>query len=116
MQNKTITKDDGWKWSFDNLPKYKDGNIINYTIKEDVVPEYTSEVNGFNVTNTHNPSETKVNIVKKWDDANNQDGKRPGFIKVQLYGDEEKVGPEETLNKANSWTKEWTGQIGRAHV
>ena len=109
VQNKTVTKADGWKWKFDNLPEFKDGKKINYTIKEDPVPEYTTEINGFNVTNTHNPSETKVNIVKKWDDANNQDGKRPGFIKVQLYGDEEKVGPEETLNEDNGWAKEWTG-------
>ena len=109
VQNKTVTKDDGWKWKFENLPEYKNGQKIKYTIKEDPVPEYTTEINGFNVTNTHNPSETKVNIVKKWDDANNQDGKRPGFIKVQLYGDEEKVGPEETLNEGNGWAKEWTG-------
>ncbi len=109
VQNKTVTKADGWKWKFDNLPEYNDGKKIKYTIKEDPVPEYTTEIKAFNVTNTHKPGDTKIKVTKKWEDAENQDGKRPGSINVQLYGDEEKVGSEETLNEANIWTKEWIG-------
>ena len=29
----TVTKDENWSWSFSNLPKYKDGKEIKYTIK-----------------------------------------------------------------------------------
>ena len=32
IQSKTVTKADGWKWNFGNLPKYKDGKLIQYTI------------------------------------------------------------------------------------
>ena len=46
-----------WKGSFDGLPAYKDGKRIAYTVAEDAVEGYSSEVagdakGGFTVTNT----------------------------------------------------------------
>ncbi len=52
--------------------------------------------------------ETSITVTKKWEDSNNQDGKRPDHIKVQLYADGEKEGDEETLSEANQWTKTWS--------
>ncbi|MBQ4424106.1 MAG: Cna B-type domain-containing protein, partial [Clostridia bacterium] len=49
---KTVTKEDGWKWKWENLPKYKDGKEIKYTIKEDRVKNYLTKIEGFDVTNT----------------------------------------------------------------
>ena len=56
---KTISLDKagGWAGSFDGLPKFKDGNQISYTVAEDAVEGYTSEISGdaasgFTVTNT----------------------------------------------------------------
>ena len=82
---KKVTEADGWKWKFENLDKYYNkGKVVEYTIKEDKVDEYTTEVNGFNVTNKHLPERTIVSGTKTWDDANDQDGKRPNSIKVIL--------------------------------
>ena len=53
IQSKTVTKADGWKWNFGNLPKYKDGKLIQYTISEDRVLGYTATIDGFNVINTY---------------------------------------------------------------
>ncbi|HHX0181085.1 TPA: Cna B-type domain-containing protein, partial [Staphylococcus aureus] len=40
---------------------------------------------------------------------NNQDGKRPTEIKVELYQDGKATGKTATLNESNNWTHTWTG-------
>ena len=105
-----VTAADNWEWTFTNLPKYANGTEINYTITEDAVADYTTSVRGYNVTNTYTPEVVRVVIRKVWDDENNQDGKRPTELKVDL---KKKVGnswnaPNElvqtiTLNEGNGW-------------
>ena len=110
IQNPDVKPDENgkWKYIFKNLPKYDDkGKEIKYTVKEDPVAGYKSKVEGYNITNSYKPEETSVKVTKKWEDADNQDGKRPESIKVQLYGNDKKVGEEVTLNEGNSWTHTW---------
>ena len=103
VTTKKVTEADGWKWKFENLDKYYDkGKEVKYTIQEDKVEKYTTEVNGFNVTNTHEPEKTFVEGTKTWDDANNQDGKRPSEITIRLF----KNGTEAEVKKvteADGW-------------
>ena len=49
----TVTAESGWTFSFTDLPKYKDGVLITYTVTEDAVDGYVTVINGFNVTNTY---------------------------------------------------------------
>ena len=107
VAEKTVTKDDNWKYSFTDLPKYEGGQEIKYTVTENAVPEYNNEVTGYNIKNSYTPKKTSVTVTKRWDDANNQDGKRPDTIKVQLYADDEKVGDEVELKKSTGWTHTW---------
>ena len=103
VTTKKVTEADGWKWKFENLDKYYDkGKEVKYTVEEDKVEKYTAEVNGFNVTNTHEPEKTVVEGTKTWDDANNQDGKRPSEITIRLF----KNGTEAEVKKvteADGW-------------
>lgn len=55
---KEITTTDNWQASFTDLPEYKDGKKIVYTITEDPVAGYTSNIDGFTVTNRHIPPTT----------------------------------------------------------
>ena len=55
---KEITATDNWQASFTDLPVYKDGKKIVYTITEDPVAGYTSNIDGFTVTNRHIPPTT----------------------------------------------------------
>ena len=55
---KEITTTDNWQASFTDLPVYKDGKKIVYTITEDPVAGYTSKIDGFTVTNRHIPPTT----------------------------------------------------------
>ncbi|MDY2959823.1 MAG: Cna B-type domain-containing protein, partial [Hornefia sp.] len=115
VKETVATKDDNWAYSFKNLPKYKNGKEIVYTVTEDAVPGYTPEINGYDIKNSYTPEETAVTVTKEWDDANDQDGKRPDSIKVQLYGNDAKVGDEVELNKGNNWTHTWTKLPKKSH-
>lgn len=57
VQEVTLSADNGWKYLFAGLEQYKDGTAIKYTITEDDIDGYTSEITGseeegFTVTNT----------------------------------------------------------------
>ena len=48
-----ISKDDNWKKVIEGLLKYQNGVLITYTIEEETVEGYTTIVDGYNITNTH---------------------------------------------------------------
>ncbi|MDE7250166.1 MAG: Cna B-type domain-containing protein, partial [Lachnospiraceae bacterium] len=104
-ESKTVTEADGWKWSFTNLDKYVKGTEINYTITEEEVDDYTTEVSGYDVINTHAPGKTSVNGSKTWNDNDDQDGKRPESIKINLYADG-KLKESKVVTEADGWS--WT--------
>ncbi len=93
-----VTADDDWAYSFTDLPKNKAGKEIKYTVIEDRVSDYTTTIDGFDITNTHEPEVTKATVKKKWLDAFNQDGIRPAELKVSLS-----TGEVVTLNADNNW-------------
>ena len=109
IESKTVTKEDEWKWSFENLDKFANGKEIEYTITENIVEGYTSEVNGYDVINTRTPGETGRTVQKIWNDKNNQDGIRPERINVQLYANGQEYGEPVELNAENGWKYTWTG-------
>ena len=104
IDSKTVTEADGWAWSFADLAKYEDGELITYTITEDAVADYSSEVSGYNVTNTHTPGKTSVQVTKAWADANNQDGVRPESVTIKLLANGEDTGKTLVLTATNNWT------------
>ncbi|HFZ5624416.1 TPA: Cna B-type domain-containing protein [Staphylococcus aureus] len=104
-----VTSETNWKYEFKNLPKYDEGKKIEYTVTEDHVKDYTTDINGTTITNKYTPGEKSATVTKNWDDNNNQDGKRPTEIKVELYQDGKATGKTATLNESNNWTHTWTG-------
>ena len=107
VTSKTVTANDNWSWSFTGLDKYNSGTEIVYTISEDTVADYTTVVDGYNITNTHTPEKTTITGSKTWDDASNQDGKRPSSITVRLLADGRVVSHKKITEKDNwSWNFE----------
>ena len=107
VTSKTVTANDNWKWSFTDLDKYNSGTEIVYTISEDIVADYTTVVDGYNITNTHTPEKISISGSKTWDDADNQDGKRPSSITVRLLADGRVVSHKKITEKDNwSWNFE----------
>ncbi|MHC5190540.1 Cna B-type domain-containing protein, partial [Enterococcus cecorum] len=68
VQSKEVSETDGWKYEFTNLPKYENGQEITYTVTENQVPEYNTEIKGFDITNSYTPGKTSVSVTKTWDD------------------------------------------------
>ena len=103
-----------WAGSFTNLDADKGGTPIKYTVVEVTVAGYTSEVtgdaaSGFTITNSYSPETVDVKATKNWDDANNQDGKRPTKITINLLADGQKVDSKEVQAAADgTWTVEFT--------
>ena len=105
-----LTEANGWAGSFKDLDADKGGTPIQYTVVEVTVPSYTSEVtgdaaSGFTITNSYSPETVDVKATKNWEDANNQDGKRPTKITINLLADGEKVASKEIQAVADgTWT------------
>ena len=100
-----VTAANGWKYESNPLPKYTAGQEIAYTVAEEAVPGYTSKVDGYNITNSYTPETVKVSGQKKWDDAENQDGKRPASVKVKILNGDTVVD-EQNVTSANDWKYE----------
>lgn len=99
-----VTAADDWTYSFTRLPeKTESGKKINYTVVEVGIENYVAKYDGNDIVNEHNPGFTSVTVMKAWEDAENNDGKRPEAIKVQLYRDGETVGSPVELNDNNDW-------------
>ena len=99
--NQTVTAEENWNYSFNNLPKYSNGTEIKYTVSEDAVDNYTSSINGYDISNTYTPNKTSVTVRKAWDDADNQDGIRSKKVTAELYADGKKVDSAELFATRN---------------
>ncbi len=111
---KTVTNAENWKATWTDLPKYKNGGQeIVYTVIEKIIPNYTTEYGTMSsdgkvtITNTYAPKLISVTATKVWDDANNQDSKRPTSVTVQLYKNDVAESPTVELNAANNWSHTW---------
>ena len=108
IASKKVTKADGWKWKFENLDKYENGKEINYTIAEEKVEGYTTEIKGYDVKNSYTPGKTSLQVTKAWEDKNDQDGVRPNSVTIKLLADGVETGKKLVLTKANNWTGSFT--------
>ena len=103
-----LNADNDWSYTFQGFETNKDGVEIVYTIEEAVVPEgYTASVDGYTVTNSHETAKVDVTVNKIWDDAENQDGKRPTSVTVELYANGQPTGKKLAIT-GNSWSATFT--------
>ena len=94
-----------WNYSFTNLPKYKDGTEIVYTVDEESVEGYTKTIEGYNLKNTYTTQKIEKTVTKVWDDNNNQDRKRASYG-VTLFANGEVYGEEIVLDE-NTLSYTW---------
>ena len=86
----TTVKGNTWTYTFTGLPKKANGEDIKYVVSESNVDNYNQlSIISNVITNQHIPATISYEVVKQWEDYDNQDGKRPEFITVTLTG---KVG------------------------
>ncbi|MDO4778280.1 MAG: Cna B-type domain-containing protein, partial [Tissierellia bacterium] len=102
-ETKTVTADNGWRYTFTNLPEFKNGVAVQYTVTEEPVDGYTPTITGHDIKNTHIPEVIAVEGKKFWEDAENQDGKRPESITVNVF-DGEKVVDTKVVTENDNWS------------
>lgn len=95
-----LLSNEDWKHTFENLPKFKEGKEIKYSIKEDKVENYSTSYSGdyntkFTVTNTIE-GKVSIPVTKKWI------GKESDKATIHLLGDDKEVS-KVTLTKDTNW-------------
>ena len=98
--------DGTWTAKFEKLAKYKDGKEIKYTVTEEAVAGYESSIDNFTITNSHDPEKINISGTKVWNDNNDQDGKRPTKITVQVLKGEQVVAEME-VSAETDWKFEF---------
>ncbi len=109
-----LTSDSGWTYTWRDLAEKNGGKAITYTVKEvENVTGYTASEptgnaeQGFVITNSHTPETIKVEGSKSWKDNDDQDGKRPGSIKVNLFANG-KLKESKTVTAKDNWKYSFT--------
>ncbi len=111
VKDQKVTPDGNgnWNYKFEKLSEYNENGKITYTVTEDAVEGYTTELDGNNFINTHVPETTEISGTKTWDDADDQDGKRPENITVKLLANGEEVNSQTvTPDEDGSWAYSFT--------
>ncbi|MBR0472988.1 MAG: Cna B-type domain-containing protein, partial [Methanosphaera sp.] len=108
----TLNTANSWRHEFENLDVYSNGRKINYTVQEIRVNNYTTTItevnNEFIILNTHVPLVKEVNVIKVWDDHDDEHKLRPDSVQVQLFADGEKYGETTTLTSNGNWRHTFT--------
>ncbi|MED1565623.1 Cna B-type domain-containing protein [Bacillus paramycoides] len=100
IETQDVTAANGWKYTFADLAQYDaNGVAYTYTVKEQPVAGYKSEVNGYNITNTKD-AKTSVSGTKTWNDNNATD--RPSSIQVDLLQNGNVIQTQD-VTAANGW-------------
>ena len=99
-QRAVLDSTNQWQYTFTNLDEYKNGNKIQYTVKEETLANYDSAItgdmaNGFKITNT-NTEKVTLPVEKKWV------GPAAASATVKLLADGV-VKETVTLNAAGNW-------------
>ena len=106
-----MSTNNNWRYTFSNLERNDNGKAIEYSIVELTdVSGYTSSYEDgdmMTIINKHTPEVTQINVEKKWDDKNNQDGIRPSQITITLLANGETKATRVITAKDN-WKTSFT--------
>ena len=101
IQETKATKANNWEFKFENLPKYKKGKKIEYTVKEEPVEGYTSSIkkvsdNVYQIVNTIT-GKVSIPVNKTWIGPKGE----KAVVKLFANGVEKE---EAELNAGNNWS------------
>lgn len=108
-----------WTYTFADFQKYytddagNKGREIRYTLEATPtnpgeLDEYSIAYHNYTVILSHRKDTVSRSVHVEWQDSNNQDGKRPVSMAVQLYADNVPLeGKVVLLSNANNWAHTW---------
>ena len=100
-----LSEDNQWYGAFENLDEKKNGETIVYTVRENPVDGYETEITGdaetvFSVVNTHESKTTGIMVQKIWNDAGHESA-RPESITVRLHANGAEIAAREMTRESN---------------
>ena len=114
IESVKLDADNEWTYTWTQLQMYENATAINYTVTEDEVANYTTQITKatdgtftYTVTNRRTVEKTEVNVSMVWDDNNDNDRKRPSSVTVKLLANGNEANTA-TLNEDNEWKYTWT--------
>ena len=111
-QEVTLSEENNWEVTINDLPKYDKGNLITYTWKEELPEGYTlvsqnTENYITTITNKHEVELINLKVVKVWADDDNYSKLRPTEVTVTLIANG-KDYKTIVLNEKDDWKGEFT--------
>lgn len=108
IQTYTLSNENDYLVTTQDLPIYSDGEKIKYEVAEretlGYTPRYSLDRDLFTITNTHIAEEINIKIEQIWIDYDNRDGIRPTNVKVTLIDDEgNEIVENIILNDVDDW-------------
>ncbi|MBQ6399991.1 MAG: Cna B-type domain-containing protein [Clostridia bacterium] len=112
----SVTAADNWIYLWRNLPKYRNGELLRYTVTEDVPPEsdyipdwIDQNGNPRLIVNRYDPNHVRVMVLIEWHDEGNRDSVRPDQVEVELIQDGEPTGRKITVKADDHWYGRFDG-------
>ena len=104
VDNHILTAEENWSYVFVDKPRFQEDHQteIVYTVNEDEVAMYFTQVLGYNIVNTYTPELTSMSVAKVWMDNDNAQKLRPVSIAMTLYNGKKAVTTV-ILSEENNW-------------
>ena len=107
-----VTKQEEWKFCFDELPAMQDGGPVEYSVSTDEIEGYETTVSGYDITRLHHPDRILIEGAAEWEDNDDQDGIRPGKITLRLFADNTEIDSRE-VSAEDGWKYSFGEQDAR---
>ena len=80
--------------------------LVTFTVDEEDVDGYEKSIDNdtLTITNTYEPETEELTVTKVWDDADDQDGKRPDSVTFTVTGSDGNTYDVELSGEGDEWT------------
>ena len=100
FKTETLNQANGWKYKWTGLDKFNsDGSEIRYSVGEQVLSDYYTQINGYTIINTY--KYTTIPVEKVW--PNTPEDKRAN-VTVKIMSTTNNLHAQTVLSSENSWT------------
>lgn len=102
--------DNAWSYTFENIPTYRAGSAIVWSVEAADVTGYNKERVAFTATaGTINYTQfIGFDFMVNWNDSDNDDAVRPDSVSLTVFGDGIEAGSVTLTGDGDTWTGEIT--------
>ena len=97
---------DEWTATVEVAKYWNHGEEVTFEVDEEEVADYEKEIDNeaLTITNSYEPETDEIEVKKVWDDASDQDGKRPDSVAFTVTGSDGKTYDVTLSGEGDEWT------------